>query len=703
MNESKSFMELSLKAVIMNGSDHIDIRDTIQGHGALFVFTREGVLISSAGSIEGISPNLGHALSAQNLDRCMYVAISHSLNNPENSAQAFSFEIGGRMRDVTMYQSQDLLFVEVENRWKNTLPPDRHTFLAQAVVHRLHQAKSIGEVLQIAVDELRNLVGFDHVIAYRFDHDDLPKNLAESRSGKITAPAVDHFPCYEMAASEQQRHVFSPVCLVADTESQGSPLMPNRRPGSMQKISIDCSVLCSPEPAYLAYLHAKKIRAAMTISIVIQGQLWGIFCCHHGAPRLAPYPARLSCAMLATLVGAAIERIDAETTAQAIEDIAMSWQRALELADNPNGLYLAFNESHAGVIQLMGANGFAMSVDGRLLTSGDVPGCEQISRLIGRLALCQDDDYFHSADLTADVLLPAGWPPPIRSVLAIHFNREKNACLLWFRNGKDIPIDSAAASPASGRGTPWRADQLEIARRLRLVLQRVVVAKPTEVNPARERLWATLGHDLRIPLQAIMACASSLAIGAADPKTATTIQRIIATSHRMARLIAEVIDVSKLQSGMELRMAPQSLDCNSLIKEIMAETLLAFPLATITFNSEGDGIITADGDRISQVVGNLLANAVNHGIRGMPITITSCKSANNLEIIVSNFSPSLSDELLFDIFSPFKSGNATSSDNKQSLGLGLYIVREIVEAHRGNVSVHQASGVVSFMVTLPVC
>jgi len=384
-------------------------------------------------------------------------------------------------------------------------------------------------------------------------------------------------------------------------------------------------------------------------------------------------------------------------------------------------------------VRLLGADGCAMAVEGKLVSYGDVPSSAHITALIDWLALHRDQDMYQTNSLMHEKpafgeLLP-DWPESICGVMAIRFDREQKGYLLWFRNEQvesvhwaGEPVKNYADGPhglrlaprgsfalwkqeVRGKSVPWSTGQLEIARKLRADFQDIAFAKSTRLRLNRERLWATLGHDLRVPLQAIMVCAGRLQIDAENTENTNAtgiINRITAASHRMARLVSEVMDISKLQSGMDLSLDLLQIDCNKLIADMVDETMLAFPHAKLVFNAEGDGVIMADADRLSQVLTNLISNAVNHGEPGCPITIVSTKAEQRLNIVVSNFSDMLSEELLTDIFSPYKSGSGSGGRNKNGLGLGLHIAREIIQGHGGDISVSQTGGIVSFQVLLPV-
>ena len=161
------------------------------------------------------------------------------------------------------------------------------------------------------------------------------------------------------------------------------------------------------------------------------------------------------------------------------------------------------------------------------------------------------------------------------------------------------------------------------------------------------------------------------------------------------------MDISKLQSGLGLGVAAQRINLNTLVQEIIQETKVAYPAVKIDFETAFDGNMDADPDRLSQVLTNLLGNAIAHGERDTPVTVFSGKTAAAAYFTVSNRAEVLDAHLLANIFSPYRSGESTSPRNRQGLGLGLHIANEIVKSHRGMIDVAQHEGTISFTVSIP--
>jgi signal transduction histidine kinase len=216
---------------------------------------------------------------------------------------------------------------------------------------------------------------------------------------------------------------------------------------------------------------------------------------------------------------------------------------------------------------------------------------------------------------------------------------------------------------------------------------------------------AVLGHDLRNPLSSIdMAAAVLRQRSANDPATERVLDRMRSSSKRMARMIEQILDLtrSRLGGGMEIRPAPMDL-CPSLTL-IMDELRAAHPERKIELHCPATATGTWDRTRLEQVFSNLVANALSYGAPEKPVSIVvEIMDGGRLQITVHNEGEPIPEGLLARIFDPFRRGSRDSRATKtQGLGLGLYISREIVRAHGGELDVESSSSHgTTFRVTLP--
>ena len=202
-----------------------------------------------------------------------------------------------------------------------------------------------------------------------------------------------------------------------------------------------------------------------------------------------------------------------------------------------------------------------------------------------------------------------------------------------------------------------------------------------------EQMVGIVSHDLRNPLSAIMMGTSLLAqSNGVTPQQSRILERVIRSSERAKRLIDELLDFTLARVGHGLTVSRQPVDLHDLVARSVVELQLAFPGRAIVHRAEGPGSCTADADRIAQLLGNLIANAVTYGAPETEITVTSTVCAAECRLIVHNLGDPIAPDLQASIFQPMVRGGS-EDQSLRSVGLGLFIVKAIAQAHQGDVSV----------------
>jgi phosphoserine phosphatase RsbU/P len=197
-----------------------------------------------------------------------------------------------------------------------------------------------------------------------------------------------------------------------------------------------------------------------------------------------------------------------------------------------------------------------------------------------------------------------------------------------------------------------------------------------------ELLVGIVSHDLRNPLGVIRTSAHILGLGEQSDLRRQALHRITNATDRAARMIADLLDLTqvRLGNGLMVRLAPMNL--HEAVGEVVLDLRLAFAGRTLIHDSEGDGACQGDGDRLAQLVGNLVANAVSYGAPGETITVSSRTSASECELSVHNLGAPIPPGILPTVFEPLRRGE-TPVESAHSIGLGLFIVQAIARAHGG--------------------
>lgn len=230
------------------------------------------------------------------------------------------------------------------------------------------------------------------------------------------------------------------------------------------------------------------------------------------------------------------------------------------------------------------------------------------------------------------------------------------------------------------------------ARSLKDELQRTLQLNETFV--------AAISHDLKNPLNAIL-LATELLLTRCRPEECGVVERARSSARRMNHMIEQLFDLSRarLAGGVPLALEP-NVELSKLAELVVEEIRVANPKHQVRFTSEGDTRGTWDAERITRVVSNLLGNAVRHGKVDAQIDVAlDGRAPEQVTLRVTN-GGAIAADALATLFAPFRDKDPTRK-RTEGLGLGLFIVSEIVTAHGGSVGVHSADGSVSFHVELP--
>ncbi|TDU26406.1 signal transduction histidine kinase [Panacagrimonas perspica] len=223
----------------------------------------------------------------------------------------------------------------------------------------------------------------------------------------------------------------------------------------------------------------------------------------------------------------------------------------------------------------------------------------------------------------------------------------------------------------------------------------------TETLRLNEMFVAILGHDLRTPLNTILTCAETLLKADGDAPVRDAADRIQSSGRRMQTLIENVLDLARARLAGGIALKCDHVELDRLVAATVKEHQSLAPLSRIDVTRHGDLRGEWDSDRLAQVLSNLVGNALQHGEAGQPVLVLlDGAQADTVTLTVAN-AGSISPESLAHVFDPFGGGRRQRA-RSEGLGLGLYIVRQIVDAHGGEIGVHvEGDQRTVFRVTLP--
>jgi signal transduction histidine kinase len=317
--------------------------------------------------------------------------------------------------------------------------------------------------------------------------------------------------------------------------------------------------------------------------------------------------------------------------------------------------------------------------------------------------------------------IPVADPEEIRRALDPHYwpylDRFPMHSVLIVPLRVQFRVTGVLAITRTTPGRPFEADDevflQDLADRAALAIEnarlyadaRSARLEAESANRAKDEFLAVLSHELRTPLTPILAW-TRLLRGGLDARTTTRgLEAIERNALGQTQLVDDLLDVSRIVSG-KMRIERRPLDPAAVVRAACDSARLTAEAKGLTLATEidaGGAVVSADPDRLRQVVANLLSNAIKFTPRGGRIDVTLAPTETTVEIVVADTGVGIPASVLPRIFERFSQADSTSTRAHGGLGLGLAIVRSLVELHGGEVTAHSpgANQGTIFRVTLP--
>ena len=224
-----------------------------------------------------------------------------------------------------------------------------------------------------------------------------------------------------------------------------------------------------------------------------------------------------------------------------------------------------------------------------------------------------------------------------------------------------------------------------------------------KVDQARNLLLGMLGHDMRSPLDTIILTATHLTALNAGTSVSDAASRLIRSGASIKALLDDLVDFNRINLGLGIKLSLAHADLHALFADELEQLRGAHPTYQLTLEVAGDVQGLWDGPRLQQMLRNLVVNAVTHGARDKTVQVTVAGEESTVRIEVKNDGPAIERSVMDKIFDPLKRGviEAPHRSTGAGLGLGLFIVREIVRGHEGRVEARSDDTGTIFSVLLP--
>jgi chemotaxis family two-component system sensor kinase Cph1 len=706
-------------------SEPIHLPGQIQPHGTLLVFDAATRLTAWGANARAMlclplapSTDLNLEQIAPSIDIMeLVLACRNGMENGETAPMMIEATIGGQVFDCIAHAYLHQVLVEFELRKFSADLIMSEVMRGQRNFDRLRRQKTVESLLQLAVEQLRELTGYDRVMAYRFRQDDSGEVVAEARLDSLVPYLGQRYPASDIPAQARRLYKLNTLRIIADINYRAVPVLAD---ASAPPVDMSHSVLRSVSPVHVEYLQNMGVAGSMSVSILVNGRLWGMLACHHMSAKHVPYAIRTSCDVMAQVLAATAQGLEANAHAAKLDRAGMARNALLQTLFEEDNLAAALAQHADDLLRVFNAGGLVLAQHGKLQTHGDIPSA---------LASIIVSSLPQHSDAMIERASRDEWPESLREslgkwvgLLGLSFNPAGNGWLLILRveqiedvrwGGK--PEKALVSGPLGTRLTPrgsfdawvettrgcsepWDRISLDTATLMLAELHRFNLFRQVETDRVRALLLAMLGHDLRDPLHSIQMAAILIQ---KDGRQEHLGRRIHSSGARMQRLIGQVLDMSFLQGQAAMTLDIASINLVALITDLVDESRVAHPSVIHELDLPTTCFVDGDVDRLAQVFTNLISNALHHGKNMRPVKVKMVQKTASVVVSVQNESEAIGEVAAGLMFDPFKATSLNNFRNPGGMGIGLYIVREIMRAHHGSVCYHYDAPAVVFDVELP--
>jgi light-regulated signal transduction histidine kinase (bacteriophytochrome)/CheY-like chemotaxis protein len=610
--------------------------------------------------------------------------------------------------------------VELEPRSRSLLGVNPQM---RASLRRLQQARDRKELYDVAARELRQLSGFDRVMIYRFDADWNGEVVAEARRADLEPFLGLHYPAADIPAQARRLYTLNWIRIIPDVRYRPARLCPELDPGTRAPLDLSHAVLRSVSPIHVEYLTNMGVTASMSVSLIRDGALMGLVACHHySGPHHLPFVLRETSELLGQALSWHIASFEARETAEravrAQRDETTVVTALASARSIPEGLCVP------ALLDLTGATGAAVVYEGQVHLLGRTPPEADVRRILAA-SIPEEGRSQSVCDRLSDLLPEASaWEDVCAGVLVLEISRQLGEFVLWFRPATDRTVDwagdprktattyDAAGAPrlsprgsfalwrevVAGRSLPWEPWQVEAASDLRRVLVggirrraeelRAMNLQLSDADRIKDDFLANVGHELRTPLNAMIGWLQILKRDDADADRRGRALDVIERNARVqTQLVDDLLDVSRIVSGT-LRLTVQPVEVAVVVERAIEGARPAADAKQIRIQAALDStaVILGDAQRLQQVASNLLANAVKFTPKGGRVQVFVERRDSSVDFTVADTGEGIEPDFLPHVFDRFRQASGGVARRASGLGLGLAIVRHLVELHGGTTS-----------------
>jgi light-regulated signal transduction histidine kinase (bacteriophytochrome)/CheY-like chemotaxis protein len=525
----------------------IHIPGSIQPHGAMLVVNSQTYEISYVSSnIEERLDLRASDMLGKPLETILGSKLTHNVRNAlavaatgQKTSVIVRAELGRNRPpcDILVHEYEGWLFLELEDAAALD-DTEVALHLTQSLVRRIDREADIEPLSKSVARLVRATLGYDRVMIYRFLHNGAGRVIAEAKNASLTSFLGHHFPAGDIPVQARRLYVENWVRVIGDTSFVPVPLMPALKTGE-RPVDMSHAHLRSVSPIHCEYLTNMGVSASMSISIVVDGELWGLVACHHDTPRTLSIPLRMSAELFGQYLSLHISAVENRRAKVASIATRKKLDAIISTIDRAEPVETTLKRKLGAFSSLIACDGAAVWVDGEWTASGVVPDDEDVEHLMSVVAKHAGRKIWGTQNLKALAANSDAYGQRVAGMLAIPVSPVADDYLCFFRSEEAYemswagePVKNEAITPAGARLSPrgsfetWRDDvrnqslpwtdaDLVIAEAIRNYVRDVLISHNNATEEMRVRTdneRALLNAELNHRVKNILALVKSIAV-----------------------------------------------------------------------------------------------------------------------------------------------------------------------------------------------
>lgn len=659
----------------------------------------------------------------------------HLLHNPKVFLCNQTSNINKRLWQIRFHQTDNLVLLELE-----TISAQENHNLSELIeniyqgIAFIEATTSTQEWANVVAKQIKQITGFDRVMIYRFLLDDSGVVIAEAKNPQLVSYLGLHYPATDIP--QESREIFTENLLrcIPDINYQSVTLFPSKNPITQKATDLSFTYFRGVSPPHIEYLQNMGVAGAMTISLIVEGELWGLIACHHYQPKYINPIERIT--LLGLAKTATLELIRNQT-----QELRYYQQKNTKLL---NELRTSLTTTEIQVekilikysnvlLKMFQADGLAIIIDQNYQLFAETPKETEIAKIIPWLLEQRYETLWKTTCLREDYPESQNWSTPVAGLMVVSIVLEKPRLvsyhLLFFRleqlqtvNWAGKLSDTIKVDPTGklqlcprksfqlweeqvvGKSLPWSQQEVEAANNLRTALMVAVVKfsvtalelaveKAEAASKVKSEFLANMSHEIRTPMNAILGFTELLQSRKDEPLVQEYLKAIATSGKTLLRLINDILDLSKIEAG-KLELQHEPVNIYSLTQEIyqifQQEAKKKQIQLTLEIAKDLPESLFLDEVRLRQILINLVGNGIKFTESGqVKIKVEKEKillSKNNqicLKIKIMDTGIGISSADQINIFEPFTQSKGQSNRKFGGSGLGLAISHRLTKMMGG--------------------